>query len=47
MVSSHAGLRYQLWIFRLECLYKNQQYRDAVTCLPTHTEQGFAKVVEV
>ena len=28
-------------------LVQNQQYRDAVTCLPAHTEQRFAKVAEV
>ena len=26
---------------------QNRQYRDAVTCLPAHTEQGFAKVADV
>ena len=28
-------------------LAPNRQYRDTVTCLPAHTEQGFAKVAEV
>ena len=47
MVSSHAGLRYQLWIFRLRILHKNRQYRDTSTCLPTHTKQRFVKVAKV
>ena len=28
-------------------LVQNRQYRDAVTCLPPHTEQRFAKVADV
>ena len=28
-------------------LVQNRQYRDPVTCLPAHTEQGFAKVADV
>ena len=27
-------------------LVHNRQYRDTVTCLPAHTEQGFAKVAD-
>ena len=41
-------LRFQQWIFRLKTLYKlDSIFRDTVTCLPAHTEQGFAKVADV
>ena len=28
-------------------LVQNRQYRDTVTCIPAHTEQGFANIAEV
>ena len=43
MVSSHTGLRNQLWIFRLRTL-QEKQYRDTVASPPTHQQ---TKIVTV